>query len=85
MIRMRQIVDHKVDRADGWQFHEWLFSGESVRADRTGRRNPHMVCANWLVVICNNSHCRALAIISKEDLLGMLPPAPESKPLGVAP
>ena len=83
MIRMRQINDHT--GKEQWAFHEWVFTGKSVKADRTGRRNPHMIRANWLVVVCQNPYCIALAIINKDDLLGMLPPAPESRPVGMAP
>jgi len=85
MIRMRQIQEHKAGAWGDWEFHEWAFTGKSVKADRRAWRNPHMVSANWWEVRCNNPHCPALAIINKEDLLGMLPPAPQSKPIGVAP
>lgn len=85
MIRMRQIQEHTGEMPNAWAFHQWAFTGQSVRADRTGRRNPRMVADNWLVVNCQNPYCIALAIINKDDLLGLLPPAPQSKPLGVAP
>lgn len=80
MIRARVINDHVVNPRDAWEFHEWYF-----KADRLGRRNPRMIQAGWFVVRCNNTACPALAIVNKEDVLGLLPPAPESKPLGVAP
>lgn len=85
MIRMRQIDPHVVGAGGEWEFHEWYFTGDSVKADRLGRRNPHMIYPGWWQVRCNNTDCGALAIINKEDLLGMLPPAPQSKPVGVAP
>lgn len=85
MIRVRVIADHLAGAWGDWEFHEWVFTGKVVRADRTGRRNPHMVSAKWWEVRCNNPHCSALAIVNKEDVLGLLPPAPQSKPLGVAP
>jgi hypothetical protein len=85
MIRMRVRRDHIVNPEDEWEFHEWYFNGRNMKADRLGRANPRMYSADWLVVVCNNAHCGALAIINKEDLLGMLPPAPQSKPVGVAP
>lgn len=85
MIRVRVVNDHRVDPADAWEFHEWYFNGQDVKADRLGRRNPRMIQADWMVVRCNNSACPALAIVNKEDVLGLLPPAPQSKPLGVAP
>lgn len=85
MIRIRVIRDHVMSARGAWEFHEWYFNGKDTKADRLGRRNPHMHYANWLQVWCNNPHCGAFAIISKEDMLGLLPPAPQSKPLGVAP
>lgn len=85
MIRVRVRREHIVNAGDAWEFHEWYFSGREFKGDRLGRANPRMYFADWFVVLCNNPHCGALAIINKEDLLGMLPPAPQSKPLGVAP
>lgn len=85
MIRVRVRRDHIVDPADEWEFHEWYLNGSDFKGDRLGRHNPRMYSADWLVVVCNNPHCGALAVVSKEDVLGLLPPAPQSKPLGVAP
>lgn len=85
MIRIRQIHPHVVGAGGEWEFHEWYFTGKDVKADRLGRHNPRMWDAGWWAVRCNNTECTARAIINKEDVLGLLPPAPQSKPLGVAP
>lgn len=85
MIRMRVRRDHVVNPESEWQFHEWWFDGALARADRLGRGNPRMIRFGWMVASCRNPACPAEAIVNQEDVLGLLPPAPQSKPLGVAP
>lgn len=85
MIRLRVRHEHVVKPESQWQFHEWWLDGATARADRLGRGNPRMIVARWLVASCLNPDCPAEAIINQDDLLGMFPPAPQSKPVGVAP
>ncbi len=85
MIRVRVRLEHTVNADARWSFHEWWFDGAYFKADRLGRGNPRMIRSGWMVASCLNPDCPAEAIFNMEDVLGLLPPAPQSKPLGVAP
>lgn len=53
-------------------YHEWVYLGGRVKADRLGRRNPRMWSSNWMLWICNNPDCVGMAIISLEHISRMI-------------
>lgn len=56
------VVKHGHDvTEDG--YHEWI-ARERVKADALGRSNPNMYYARWTQWICNNTACRARALVS---------------------
>lgn len=58
------------DLSEG-DFHQWISLDERVKADRNGRLNPRIFgLGNWVKWRCNNTECRAWAIVS--DANGLL-------------
>lgn len=60
-IRVRVVRAH--DDLGEDDFHEWVQIGERVKADRLGRPNPRMWCADWQPWICNNPDCRGSVLV----------------------
>lgn len=54
-------------------FHEWLWTGEPIKADRIGRRNGRMHEAHWARVHCIYEACPAEALIRIQDMVDVIP------------
>ncbi|QOP66182.1 hypothetical protein SEA_DANIELLEIGNACE_42 [Arthrobacter phage DanielleIgnace] len=54
-------------------FHEWWWTGEPVKADSLGRRNPRMYGAHWASVRCIYADCPGEALIRIQDMVELLP------------
>ena len=77
-IRIVVSFDHVVRPEDPCDFHEWIWTDTEVKADKRGHPNPRMINADWRLVDCNTTDCPAQALINMVDVLGALPPTPET-------
>jgi hypothetical protein len=57
---------------DELDYHEWITSGERVKADRRGHPNPRMTYAYWSKWICNNAQCSAWALVSDDGVKALI-------------
>lgn len=70
-VRWKIRIPHRLAGDD--LFHEWWWSGEPVKADTLGRRNPRMWNAAWAQVRCIQVDCPAEALIRIQDMVELLP------------
>lgn len=66
---IRTDISYEHDDLGEDTYHEWILTGERIKADKRGHHNARMTYADWLEVKCNNPDCLALAIINISDIL----------------
>jgi hypothetical protein len=71
VLRWKIRRPHRNDEA--MPFHEWVWTGEPVKADSLGRLNGRMWRAQWADVRCLYTDCPAQALIRIADLVDTLP------------
>ena len=67
-------VTVRIARPHNWRldWHEWIFLGERIRANRLGHPNPRMHYPEWQRWICNNTECGAWALIHDQAIRDLL-------------
>lgn len=70
-VSVRIVIPHQ-HVGDIPDYHEWINTGQKVKADRRGHPNPRMVMAEWQRWICNNTDCAGLALVHENAIVALI-------------
>ncbi|MCW2601849.1 MAG: hypothetical protein JWM02_3678 [Frankiales bacterium] len=71
-------IRHAHDDLGNDDYHEWVQIGSNTKADRLGRPNNRMYCADWQPWVCNNPDCKGYVLVHLDAVQDLIVQAIEA-------